>query len=50
MFKIEEFSKSTQISIGMLRYYDKVDLFKPAEIDTWMEHRRYSVEQISILM
>lgn len=49
MFKIGEFSKLTQVSIRMLRYYDEVGLFKPAEIDKWTEHRRYSVEQIPIL-
>lgn len=49
MFKIGEFSKLTQVSIRMLRYYDEVGLFKPAEIDKWTEHRRYSVEQIPVL-
>lgn len=49
MFKIGEFSKLTQVSIRMLRYYDEVGLFKPAEIDKWTEHRRYSVEQIPTL-
>lgn len=49
MFRIGEFSKLTQVSIRMLRYYDEVGLFKPAEIDKWTEHRRYSVEQIPTL-
>ncbi|WP_196598578.1 MerR family DNA-binding transcriptional regulator [Pectinatus frisingensis] len=48
MFKIGKFSKLAQISIRMLRYYDKVGLFKPAQIDKWTDHRRYPVEQISI--
>ncbi|MEA4988773.1 MAG: effector binding domain-containing protein, partial [Anaerovorax sp.] len=46
MFKIGEFSKLTQISIRMLRYYDEVELLKPAEVDKWTGHRLYSVEQI----
>ncbi|AIQ71008.1 MerR family transcriptional regulator [Paenibacillus graminis] len=49
MFKIGEFSKLTQISIRMLRYYDEAGLLKPAEIDNWTGYRMYSVEQIPIL-
>lgn len=49
MFKIGEFSKLTQVSIRMLRYYDEAGLFKPAEIDKWSDHRKYSVAQIPIL-
>lgn len=33
MLKIGEFSKLTQISIRMLRYYDEMGLLKPAAID-----------------
>lgn len=33
MFKIGEFSKLTQVSIRMLRYYDENDLLKPAQTD-----------------
>lgn len=46
MFRIGEFSKLTQVSIRMLRYYDEVGLLTPAEIDQWTGHRLYSVEQI----
>lgn len=49
MFRIGEFSKLTQITIRMLRYYDEVGLLKPAEIDPWTGYRMYSVEQIPIL-
>ncbi|KWX75447.1 MerR family transcriptional regulator [Paenibacillus riograndensis] len=49
MFKIGEFSKLTQISIRMLRYYDEVGLLKPAETDKWTGYRMYSVEQIPVL-
>lgn len=46
MFKIGEFSKLTQVSIRMLRYYDEAGLLKPAEVDKWTGHRLYSVIQI----
>lgn len=49
MFRIGEFSKLTQVSIRMLRYYDEVGILKPAEIDKWTGYRMYSVEQIPIL-
>ena len=35
MFKIGEFSKLTQVSIRMLRYYDETGLLKPAQTDAW---------------
>lgn len=49
MFKIGEFSKLTQVSIRMLRFYDENDLLKPAFIDTETGYRLYSVEQIATL-
>ena len=49
MFKIGEFSKLTQVSIRMLRYYDETGLLKPCMIDPWTNYRMYSVEQIPTL-
>ena len=49
MFRIGEFSRLTQVSIRMLRYYDEVGILKPAEVDKWTGHRLYSVEQIPCL-
>jgi DNA-binding transcriptional MerR regulator len=49
MFKIGEFSKLTQVSVRMLRYYDETGLFKPAQIDKFTGYRSYSVDQIPIL-
>ena len=49
MFRIGEFSKLTQVTIRMLRYYDEMGLLKPAKIDTMTNYRMYSVEQIPIL-
>ncbi len=49
MFRIGEFSKLTQVTIRMLRYYDDTGLLKPAHIDKWTGYRMYSVEQIPVL-
>lgn len=49
MFKIGEFSRLTQVSVRMLRYYDEMGLLKPAHIDSWTGYRMYSVEQIPVL-
>ena len=49
MFKIGEFSKLTQVTIRMLRYYDEAGLLKPAKIDPWTGYRMYSVDQIPTL-
>jgi len=49
MFRIGEFSKLTQVSIRMLRYYDEAGLLKPAEIDRFTHYRLYSAEQIPVL-
>lgn len=49
MFKIGEFSKLTQVTVRMLRYYDKMGLLKPAQIDPWTGYRMYSADQIPIL-
>lgn len=49
MFKIGEFSRLTQVSVRMLRYYDEMGLLKPAHIDSWTGYRMYSVEQIPAL-
>lgn len=49
MFKIGEFSRLTQVSIRMLRYYDETGLLKPAEIDKFTNYRLYSTAQISTL-
>jgi DNA-binding transcriptional MerR regulator len=49
MFRIGEFSKLTQVSIRMLRYYDETGLLKPAVIDSFTNYRFYSIEQIPVL-
>lgn len=49
MFKIGEFSKLTQVTVRMLRYYDETGLLKPAKIDSLTGYRMYSSEQILLL-
>lgn len=49
MFRIGEFSKLTQVSIRMLRFYDEAGLLKPAQIDETTGYRLYSVGQIEAL-
>ena len=49
MFRIGEFSKLTQVTIRMLRYYDEMGLLKPSKIDPRTNYRMYSVEQIPTL-
>lgn len=49
MFKIGEFSKLTQVSIRMLRYYDETGLLKPIAIYPFTHYRKYSAEQITTL-
>ena len=49
MFRIGEFSRLTQVSVRMLRYYDKMGLLAPAEIDFWSGYRMYSAAQIPVL-
>lgn len=49
MLKIGEFAKKTGVSIRTLRYYDEINLFRPAEIDLFTGYRYYCDEQIKDL-
>lgn len=49
MFKIGEFSKITQVSVRMLRYYEEQKLLSPACIDPSNGYRLYSAHQIEEL-
>jgi Predicted transcriptional regulators len=49
MFKIGEFSKLTQVSIRMLRYYDENGLLIPAKVNPINGYRMYTGEQIATL-
>lgn len=46
MFKIGDFSKLSQVSIRMLRYYDQMGLLSPAQIDPFTGYRMYSAKQL----
>ena len=49
MFRIGEFSKLTQVSVRMLRYYDQEGLLKPEQTDPFTDYRLYSADQIPSL-
>lgn len=49
MFRIGEFSRLTQVSIRMLRYYDEMGLLHPAQVDPFTGYRSYAVEQMQRL-
>jgi len=46
MFKISAFSKLSRISVKTLRYYDELDLLKPATVDKYTGYRYYSAKQL----
>ena len=46
MYKIGQFAEIVQTSIRTLWFYDKIDLFKPEEIDLFTNYRYYSKNQI----
>ena len=46
MFKISEFSKIAQVPASLLRYYDKIGLFKPVHIDEENLYRHYDAAQL----
>lgn len=46
MFRIGDFSRLAQVSIRMLRHYDKLDLLKPVSIDPDSSYRYYEAKQL----
>lgn len=48
-FMISEFAKLRGININSLRYYEKLDLLKPAYIEERTGYRYYSAEQLPLL-
>jgi len=49
MYKIGDFSQIAQVSIRMLRHYDKLGLLKPNQVDDWTGYRYYTLDQLSRL-
>ena len=43
---IGDFSRATHMSIKALRYYHRVGLLEPADVDRFTGHRRYTTDQI----
>lgn len=46
MYRIGDFSKLGQVSVRMLRHYDKLGLLEPAHIDPFTGYRTYTIEQL----
>jgi len=46
MFKIGEFSRLSHVTVKTLRYYDKIGLLEPAEVDRFTSYRYYSASQL----
>lgn len=49
MFKISEFSKLSQVPVKTLRFYDQLELFKPAYTDRQTGYRYYTSDQLLTL-
>lgn len=50
LITIGQFSKICSVSIKTLRYYDKVDLLKPAKVDKWTGYRYYDELQLNDML
>jgi len=46
MLKISDFSRLAQVPVATLRYYDQLNLLKPARVDKFTDYRYYEVEQL----
>ena len=46
MFRIGEFSRLTQVTVRMLRYYDETGLLRQARVDSLTGYRLYETRQI----
>ncbi len=46
MYKIGDFSQLGQVSVRMLRHYDKLNLLKPGRVDDWTGYRYYTLDQL----
>lgn len=46
MVKIGDFSQMGQVSVRMLRHYDKLGLLKPGHVDAWSGYRYYTLDQL----
>lgn len=49
MVKIGDFARAGQVSVRMLRHYDRLGLLTPAAVDPWSGHRSYTPDQLQRL-
>lgn len=49
MTKIGDFSRLSNISVRMLRYYDEINLLKPITIDSSTGYRYYNADQLDVI-
>jgi DNA-binding transcriptional MerR regulator len=49
MFKIGDFSRLAQVSVRMLRHYDKLGLLTPSYTDRFTGYRYYTIDQLARL-
>lgn len=50
MISIGQFSKICAVSVKTLRYYDKIGLLKPIEVDKWINYRYYDESQLKHML
>jgi len=48
MLKIGDFSRLSNTSVRMLRYYDEINLLKPITVDQSTGYRYYNAHQVDI--
>jgi DNA-binding transcriptional MerR regulator/effector-binding domain-containing protein len=46
LFKIGDFSRVAQVSVRMLRHYDKLGLLEPSQTDRFTGYRYYTLDQL----
>jgi DNA-binding transcriptional MerR regulator len=46
MLKISDFSRIAQVPVATLRYYDQLNLLKPARVDPFTDYRYYEITQL----
>lgn len=49
MYKISDFANRTGVSTDTLRYYDKIDFFKPSYVDFFTGYRYYEEDQVNVI-
>lgn len=49
MYKIGEFASISRVTVRLLRYYDEIDLLKPALVDPASGYRSYNLDQVAAL-